>query len=117
MVGKSSAIQCAEQDPLEDVEEADSIISKSSSSGFIKMLANNKKGIVLSPEVFDILNKLLKSDEENVTGDVQMLCKLFSGEKSTDHYSTKENRVIRANTPFSILAFTQLVNGSRTWLS
>ena len=82
-VGKSSAIQCPAQDPLEHLEVADSIISKSTSSGFIKMLANNKKGIVLSPEVFDILNKLLKSDEENTTGDVQPLCKLFSGEKST----------------------------------
>ena len=112
-VGKSSAIQCAAQDPLEHLEVADSIISKSTSSGFIKMLANNKKGIVLSPEVFDILNKLLKSDEENATGDVQLLCKLFSGEKSTYHYSTEENRVIPANTPFCILGSTQLINAAK----
>ncbi|XP_068760519.1 uncharacterized protein [Montipora capricornis] len=112
-IGNSSAVQCAAQDPLEDLELADSIISKTPSSGFSKMLANNKKGFVLSSEIFDILNKLLKSDEENATGDVQLLCELFSGEKSTYHYSTEENRVIPANTPFCILGSTQLVNAAK----
>ncbi|XP_078374446.1 uncharacterized protein LOC144657989 [Oculina patagonica] len=68
------------------------------------------KGIILSPEVFDILNKLMKSDEDNATGDVQLLCKLFSGERCSYHYSTEESRVIPANTPFSILGATQLLN-------
>lgn len=112
-MGKSSAIQCAAQDPLEDLELANSIISKSTSPSFIKMLVNNKRGIVLSPEVFDILKKLFKLDEENATGDVQLLHKLFSGEKSTYHYSTEDNRVILANTPFSILGSTQLVNAAK----
>ena len=112
-IGNSSAIQCAAQDPLEDLEMADSIISKTPSSEFSKMLANNKKSFVLSSEVFDILNKLLKSDEKNGTGDVQLLCELFSGEKSTYHYSTDENRIIPANTPFCILGSTQLVNAAK----
>ena len=92
---------------------SDFIISKCTSSGFIKRLATNKRGIVLSPEVFDILNKLFKSDEDNATGDVQLLCKLFSGEKCSYHYSTEESRVIPPNTPFCILGSTQLFNAAK----
>ena len=76
----------------------------------MKLLAKQHKGFILSPEVFDILNKLMKSDEENATGDVQLLCKLFSGERCSYHYSTEESRVIPANTPFSILGSTELLN-------
>ena len=111
--GKSSAVQYAAQDPLEHMDMNDFIISKCTSSGFIKRLAINKKGIVLSPEVFDILNKLSKSDEDNATGDVQLLCKLFSGEKCSYHYSTEESRVIPLNTPFCILDSTQLFNTAK----
>lgn len=95
---------------MEELELTSSIISKSTSSGLVKLLANQNKGIILSPEVFDILNKLLKSDEDNATGNVQLLCKLFSGERCSYHYSTEESRVIPANTPFSILGSTQLLN-------
>ena len=52
----------------------------------------------------------MKSDDENATGDVQLLCKLFSGEHCSYHYSTEESRVIPANTPFSILGSTQLLH-------
>lgn len=108
--GKSSAIQHAALDPLEQLELTSSVISKMTSSGLVKLLANQNQGIILSPEVFDILNKLMKSDEENATGDVQLLCKLFSGERCSYHYSTEQSRVIPANTPFSILGSTQLLN-------
>ena len=90
-----------------------SIISKTTSSGLVKLLATQKKGIILSPEVFDILNKLMKSDEDNATGDVQLLCKLFSGERCSYHYSTEETRVIPPNIPFSILGSTQLLNAAK----
>ena len=89
--------------------ELTSIISKSTSSGLVKLLANQNKGIILSPEVLNILKKLLKSNEDNATGDVQLLCKLFLGERCSYHYSTEESRVIPANTPFSILGATQLL--------
>ena len=92
--GKSSAIQYATQDLLEHLELTSSIISKTTSSGLVKLLANEHQGFILSPEVFDILNKLMKSDEDNATGHVQLLCKLFSGEQSSYHYSTEESRVI-----------------------
>jgi len=68
---------------------------------------------MLSPEVFDFLNKLRKSDEENATGDIQLLCKLFSGDRCSYHYSTEESRIIPANTPFSILGSTQLLNAAK----
>ena len=77
------------------------------------MLATQKKGLILSPEVFDVLNKLMKSDEDNATGDIQLLCKLFSGERCTSHYSTEQSRIIQANTPFSILGSTQLLNAAK----
>ena len=90
-----------------------SVISKTTSSGLVKLLANNKKGIILSPEVFDILNKLMRSDEDNATGDVQLLCKLYSGDRCCYNYSTEETRVIAHNTPFCILGSTQLVNAAK----
>ena len=62
--GKSSAIQYAAQDPLENLDFTDTIISKTTSSGLVKLLLNKKKGMILSPEVFNIVNKLLKSDED-----------------------------------------------------
>ena len=69
--------------------------------------------MILSPEVFDILHKLLKSDEETASGDVQLLYKLFSGERCSYHYSTEESRVIPSNTPFCLLGSTQLVNAAK----
>ena len=111
--GKSSAIQYAAQDPLENLDFTDAIISKTTSLGLVKLIANKKKGMILSPEVFDIINKLLKSDEENATGDVQLLCKLFSGERCSYHFSTEETRVIPPNTPFCLLGSMQLVNAAK----
>ena len=113
LAGKSSAIQYAAQDPLEHLDLTTSIISKTTSSGLTKILATQQKGLMLSPEVFDVLNKLMKSDEENATGDIQLLCKLFSGERCAYHYSTEESRIIPANTPFSILGSTQLLNAAK----
>lgn len=51
----------------------------------------------------------MKLNEENSTGDVQLLCKSFSSEHCLYHYSTEENRGIPANTPFSILGSPQLL--------
>lgn len=59
--------------------------------------------MILSPEIFDIINSLLESDEYNGTGDIQVMCKMFSGEKCTYHYSTENPRIIELNTPFCFL--------------
>ena len=65
--GKSPAIQHAAQDPLDFIQLLDTVITKTTSSGLVKHLAQHKKGIILSPEVFDILNKLMKSDGDDAT--------------------------------------------------
>lgn len=111
--GKSSAILYAAQEPLDDIEMTNTIIHKTTSSGLVKLLATNKKGLILSPEVFDVLYKLLKSDEDNGTGDVQLLCKMFSGEKCSYHFSTEYCCIIDKNTPFCILGSTQLTNAAK----
>lgn len=38
--------------------------------GFIKIIVDNKKGFFLFGEIYDVLFKLLKFDEENGIGDV-----------------------------------------------
>ena len=63
--------------------------------------------------MFDILNKLIKSNEDNATGDVQLLCKLFSGERCSYHYSTEDTRLVSPNVAFSILGSTQLLNAAK----
>ena len=55
----------------------------------------------------------MKSDEDNATGDMQLLCKLFSGERCSYHYATEGNRIISQNTPFCILSSTQLLNAAK----
>ena len=60
-----------------------------------------------------MLFKLLKSDEENATGDVQVLCQRFSGEEASYRYATERTREIASNTPFSILGATQVPFAAR----
>lgn len=91
----------------------DSIISTATSSGLVKSICKNEKGILLSPEIYDCLNKLLKADEENASGDIQLLCKLFSGEQATYVYATEKRRQLKENTPFRVLGSTQLRNAAK----
>ena len=48
------------------------------------------------------MNKLLKNDEDNATGDVLLLCKLWSGESASYHFATEATREIESNTAFQI---------------
>ena len=79
--GKSQAIkECAVSPMTAVVTETDSsspVIQKCMSSRLIKTIADNKKGFFLSGEIYNVLFKLLKSDKENATGDVQVLCQLL----------------------------------------
>ena len=79
------------------------VFQKCTSSGLVKTVAEEEKGFLLSAEIYDILYKLLKSDEENTTGDGQVLCQMFSGEEASYRYATERVREIRSNTPFCIL--------------
>ena len=78
-----------------------------------KNMANNEKAFVVSPELSEVINKLLKSDEDNATGDAQTLCELFSGESSSYRYATERTREIPPNVPFSILSSTQVPYAAR----
>ena len=43
----------------------------------------------------------------------KLLCKLFSGEPATYHFSTENTRDIEPNTPFCLLGATQLQNAAK----
>ena len=115
--GKSQAIkECAVSPMTAVVTETDSsspVIQKCTSSGLIKTIADNKKGFLLSGEIYDVLFKLLKSDEETATGDVKVLCQLFSGEEACYRYATEKTRKISTSTPFSTLGATQVPFATR----
>lgn len=115
--GKSQALKECAASPMSAVaREQDSssyIINNCTSSGLIKAIAQNENGYLLSAEIYDVLFKLLKSDEENATGDVQVLCQLFSGEGTSFRYATERTREIAENTTFSILGSTQVPFAAR----
>ena len=110
--GKSQALKEGALQPMQDVrterDMQNCIIEKCTSSALVKTVAEHNKAFIVSPKVFEVLNKLLKSDEDNATGDVQILCQLFSGESSSYRFATERTREIPANIPFSILGSTQV---------
>jgi len=75
--GKSQALKEGAQLPITTLIESEDLnnflLDKCTSSGLAKTLSTNGMGFVVSPELFDLLNKLLKSDDENATGDAQLL--------------------------------------------
>lgn len=114
-IAKSPAMKEGVFGPLEEVLEnsAKVLISNITSSGLTKVLHKEKQCYICSPEVYDVLNKLFKSDEDNATGDSQLLCKLFTGEKCTYHFSTEAIREIGPDAPFAILGATQVSNAAK----
>lgn len=115
--GKSPAMKECSVDPLvlirDNCDIGNFVIERCTSSALVKVLAEEKKGMVLSPELFDVLNKMLKNDEEHGSGEVQMLCELFSGERTSYRYATEKTREIPANVPFGILGTTQMPYAAR----
>ena len=90
------------------------LLDRTTSSGLIKHLSKNGTAFIVSSEVSDVFNKLLKSDEETCSGDTMVLCKLFSSERISFHYATEDAREIDANTPLSILGgCTQMPNAAK----
>ena len=65
--GKLQALKEVALQPMHSVRtERDTqncIIEKCTSSALVKTVAEHKKAFIISPEVFEVLNKLLKSDE------------------------------------------------------
>ena len=54
--GKSCAIQYAAQEPLENLDFTDAIISKTTSSGLVKPIANKKKGMIGNQRISLVLS-------------------------------------------------------------
>ena len=115
--GKSQALGECTLQPLITVQEArdlgNFIVERCTSSALTKCLAEQKKGFLCSPEIYDVLNKLLKTDEENGTEYVQLLCELFSGERTSFRYATESTREISSNVPFCIVGSTQVPFAAR----
>ena len=98
---------------FERTDSTSPVIQKCTSSGLIKSVADSNRAFLVSGEIYDVLFKLLKSDVENASGDVQALCQLFSGEEASFRYATERTREIAANTPFCILGATQIPFAAR----
>ena len=115
--GKSPALKVEALDPMLNLKQERDlttfVIEKCTSSALVKTVANIGQGYIISPEIYEVLNKLLKSDEENAAGDAQVLCQLFSGKKSSYRCATKQVREIPSNVPFSILDTTQVLYAAR----
>jgi hypothetical protein len=115
--GKSPAMKECSVDPLllirDNCDIGNFVIERCTSSAMVKVLAEEKKAMVLSPELFDVVNKMLKNDEEHGSGEVQMLCELFSGERTSYRFATETTREIPANVPFGILGTTQMPYAAR----
>lgn len=115
--GKSPALKEEALQPMMDLkaerELPDFIIEKCTSSVLVKAIAKIGQAFIISPEIYEVINKLLKSDEDNATGDAQMLCQLFSGERSSYRFATEQVREIPANVPFSIVGTTQVPYAAR----
>ena len=72
---------------IESEDLSNFLLDKCTSSGLSKKIASNSK-VLVSTEMFDLLNKLLKSDVNNATRDAQLLCELLSGERVPYSYAT-----------------------------
>ena len=72
--GKSPAMKECAVDPLILVQDncgiGNFVIERCTSSALVKVLSEENKAMVLSPELYDVLNKMLKNDEENGLGEV-----------------------------------------------
>ena len=115
--GKSIALSQCSMEPLitirDDNDIGNYLLERCTPSAMIKCVAEQKKVFIASPEIYDFLNKLLKNDEDHGTGEVQLLCELFSGERTSYRYATECTRLIPANTPCCMIGLTQVPYGVR----
>nr|XP_054765319.1 uncharacterized protein LOC129272112 [Lytechinus pictus] len=98
--GKSQAINTGATEPLiklaEERGDKQIIIGRSTSAGLLKQIAANGKAMIVSGEIYDILFKLIKNDNDSGSGDTTLLCELFSGE---DEHAKQLNENIREGKP------------------
>ena len=104
--GKSPAIKAAVVQPFSKLNMTEELISSSTSSGLSKLLANNNAAYIVNPEISDYLLKVLKNNDENYSGDMELLCKLYSGESCCLKYSTENSRTIKEDCTLCILGIS-----------
>ena len=90
-----------------DDEDHAFLLEKVSPSGLSTFLAKQKRCLLLSTEIADIFNNLLKSDE-SARFSISTLCQLFSGEGMKFDFATQHKRIIPDSTPFAILGGIQM---------
>ena len=123
--GKSQALKEGALQPMHDVlterDMQNCISAKCTSSALVKTVAEHSKAFIVLPEIFDVLNKLLKSDKENATGDVQILCQLFSGERSSFRFASERAAQYSffhiGIHPITLRCTTALPHGLGPWLT
>ena len=49
------------------------LFGRATSSALVKLIAECGKAYVVSSEIYDVLNKLLKYDDETASGDIELL--------------------------------------------
>lgn len=90
--GKSQALKVCTIDPLVAVRDNDLgnfLVERCTTSALVKCVSEQKRAVVVSPELYDVLNKMLKNNE-NGSGEVQLLCELFSGERTSYRFATEK---------------------------
>ena len=96
---------------IENADLLNFLIEKCASSALAKIPSEHGKVFVASPELYDFINKLLKSND--ATGDAHLLCEIFSSERASYRYATEKTRIIPENTSFTIIGATQVPFAAR----
>ena len=90
--GESQAMKECVIDPLVTIRESNNLgnflVERCTMSALVKCIVEQRRAVV-SPELYDVLNKMLKNEEENGSGEVQMLCDLFLGERMSYRFATE----------------------------
>ena len=81
-----------------DVIPEEILIRSITFSRLIKTLAKQGAVLITSPKVYESSTKLLNDDGENITRDVPLLHKLWSGDATAYTFATESTRDITANT-------------------
>ena len=78
--GKSVSVEQGATSPVLTARGKNDIylIERATSSVLLKQIAESRKAYVVTSEIYDVLNKLLKSDDDTTSGDIQLLRKLPS---------------------------------------
>ena len=86
------------------------LISRATFSALVKQKAECRKAYMVSFKIYDVLNKLLKCDDETASSH-SVSC--FLAKELPITTAPKKLEKIPANTPFSILGCTQIQNAAK----